>query len=151
MGVEPFLVASTLSMVLAQRLVRRICTTCRESVSANDAALALLRARPDFDRTIAVLRRDGVLPETGEPLANVRFFRGRGCGQCGNTGFRGRIGVFEVFTVDEAIHALVMTRAEASAIRAAAIEAGMKTMFEDGLAKAFLGETTLDEVFRVAL
>ena len=151
MGVEPYLVASTLSLVIAQRLVRRICARCRESVPADETALRALRLRPDFDALVGILQRDGVLPTGDDPLGGVRFFRGRGCPQCGGAGFRGRIGVFEVFELDDTIRALVMGRADAGAIRTAAIAHGMRTMFEDGLAKAFLGETTLDEVFRVAL
>ncbi|HBH00651.1 MAG TPA: type II/IV secretion system protein, partial [Candidatus Rokubacteria bacterium] len=81
----------------------------------------------------------------------LRMFRGQGCAQCNGSGFRGRVGVFELFEVDDAIRALIMDRRDASLIRAAAIEKGMKTMFQDGLAKALLGETTLEEVFRVAL
>ena len=151
MGVEPFLIASTLAMVIGQRLVRRICISCRESAPADDTSLRALRERPDFDRIVEVLQRDGILPEGEKPLDGAHFFRGRGCAQCGGSGFRGRIGAFEVFVVDDAVRALVMARADAASIRAAAIGAGMRTMFQDALAKAFLGETTLDEVFRVAL
>jgi type IV pilus assembly protein PilB len=151
MGVEPFLIASTLAMVIGQRLVRRICISCRESAPADDTSLRALRERPDFERIIEVLQRDGVLPEGEKPLDGAHFFRGRGCPQCGGSGFRGRIGAFEVFVVDDTVRALVMARADAASIRAAAIGAGMRTMFQDALAKAFLGETTLDEVFRVAL
>jgi type II secretory ATPase GspE/PulE/Tfp pilus assembly ATPase PilB-like protein len=151
MGVEPYLVASTLSLVIAQRLVRRICASCRESVSADESALRMLRARPDFDAIVAGLQHDGVLPAGADPLAGVRLFRGRGCLQCGGAGFRGRIGVFEVFELDDGIRELVMARPDARTIRAAAVARGMRTMFEDGLSKAWLGETTLDEVFRVAL
>jgi type IV pilus assembly protein PilB len=148
MDVEPYLVASTLSLVVAQRLVRRICATCRESAPAEEAALAALRARPDFAETIDVLQHDGVLATGTDPLAAVRFFRGRGCVQCGGTGFRSRTGVFEIFAVDDRVRRMIMDRADGTAIRAAAVQAGMRTMFQDGLAKAILGETTLDEVIR---
>ena len=151
MGIEPFLVASTLALALAQRLVRRICVRCRESVTADPVLLQALRARPDFERTVEVLRAEGVLGSGDDPLTGLRMFRGQGCAQCNGSGFRGRVGVFELFEVDDAIRALVMDRRDASLIRAAAIEKGMKTMFQDGLAKALLGETTLEEVFRVAL
>ena len=151
MGVEPFLVASTLALAVAQRLVRRICVRCRESVTPDPALVGSLHARADFDRTVAVLRSEGMLGAGDDPLAALRMFRGRGCPQCSGTGFRGRVGVFELFEVDDAIRALVMERRDASLIRAAAIDRGMKTMFQDGLAKALLGETTLHEVFRVAL
>lgn len=151
MGVEPFLLASTLALVVAQRLVRRICVTCRESFVPEGAVLRTLESRPDFAATVRVLREQGVLGQADDPLAGVRLFRGKGCRQCHGSGFRGRLGVFELFEVDDAIRGMIMERCDASAIRAAAIARGMKTMFQDGLAKMLLGETTLEEVFRVAL
>ncbi|MFQ5899416.1 MAG: GspE/PulE family protein [Candidatus Methylomirabilia bacterium] len=151
MGVEPFLLASTLSLVVAQRLVRRVCLTCRESASPEPAVMKALQARPDFDDTIRVLQAEGVLGRTADPLSGIRLFRGRGCPQCHGSGFRGRLGVFELFEVNDQIRGMIMERQSASAIRAAAIAAGMKTLFQDGLAKVVLGETTLEEVFRVAL
>ena len=151
MGVEPFLLASTLVLVMAQRLARRICVACRESTAPDPRALAALRARPDFEHTIRVLQGQGVLGPGDDPLAAVRIFRGRGCAQCQDSGFRGRIGLFELFPVDEEARRLIMERQDGGAIRTAAIQAGMRTMFEDGLAKMLLGETTLEEVYRIAL
>jgi type II secretory ATPase GspE/PulE/Tfp pilus assembly ATPase PilB-like protein len=81
----------------------------------------------------------------------VRLFRGRGCLQCAGSGFRGRVGIFEVFQIDDDIRRMIMERRDGAVIREAAVTAGMKTMFQDGLAKALLGDTTLEEVFRVAL
>jgi type IV pilus assembly protein PilB len=151
MGIEPFLVASTLSLVLAQRLVRRLCVACRESVTPPPTVRAVLQARPDFEPMMARLRADGVLEREAPGLDGIRLFQGKGCRQCGGSGFRGRIGVFEVFEPDDAIQLMIMERRPGSDIRAAAIEKGMKTMFLDGLAKVLLGETTFEEVMRVAL
>jgi general secretion pathway protein E len=151
MGVEPFLLASTLALVIAQRLVRRICANCRESVVPDTSILKVLRVRPDFDRTIQLLQDQGVLGKGEEPLAGIRLFRGKGCAQCHGSGFRGRVGVFELFEVDDQIRRMIMERQDTSIIRVEAITRGMKTMFQDGLAKVFFGETTLEEVFRVAL
>ena len=151
MGVEPFLLASTLSLVIAQRLVRRICVGCRESVVADASILKALRARPDFDRTIEVLQEQGVLGKGDDPIAGIRLFRGKGCAQCHGSGFRGRLGVFELFEINDHIRSMIMERQDTSVIRARAIAGGMKTMFQDGIAKAFFGETTLEEVFRVAV
>jgi type IV pilus assembly protein PilB len=153
MGIEPFLVASTLSLVVAQRLVRRICPNCRESVDADESVAAAIRQRPDFARTVEVLQRDGVLGQRAgdDPLAGLRVFRGKGCVPCAFSGFRGRLGLFEVFEVDDRIRPLIMERRDAASIRETAIAAGMKTMFQDGLGKVLLGETTLEEVFRVAV
>jgi type II secretory ATPase GspE/PulE/Tfp pilus assembly ATPase PilB-like protein len=98
-----------------------------------------------------MLQTQGVLGQGSDPFAGVRTFRGRGCAQCQGSGFRGRIGVFELFEVREDTRQLIMERRDGGVIRAAAIEAGMRTMFDDGLAKMLLGETTLEEVYRVAL
>ena len=151
MGVEPFLLASTLSLVVAQRLVRRICATCRESREPDPLFLTALRARPDFEETLCALQAQGVLGAGSDPLAGVRVFRGKGCRQCGGSGFRGRLGAFELFEVDDQVRAMIMERRDVATVRRTKIAAGMKTMFQDGLAKVFLGETSLDEVFRVAL
>ena len=151
MGVEPFLLASTLVLVLAQRLVRRICVSCRESLAIDGATLAALQARPDFGRLVSVLRDEGTLGKGDQPLAGIRIFKGKGCSQCNGSGYRGRLGVFELFPIDDSIREMIMRGQDGGAIRAAAIAAGMKTMFQDGLAKVLLGETTLEEVFRVAL
>ena len=86
-----------------------------------------------------------------DPLSRVRVFRGKGCQQCNGSGFRGRLGIFELFEIDDQTKQMIVERRGSSLIRAAAIEKGMKTMLQDGLAKAFLGETTLDEVLRVAI
>jgi type II secretory ATPase GspE/PulE/Tfp pilus assembly ATPase PilB-like protein len=143
MGVEPYLLASTLRLVMAQRLVRRICPACRESVEIDDAALSLLRERRDLD-----LALDDLLGREGGP--NTRVFRGRGCSQCDGTGYRGRVGLFEVLEVNEDVRRLALTRADAATIRDAAIASGMRTMFRNGFTKVLLGETTIDELARVA-
>jgi type IV pilus assembly protein PilB len=150
MGVEPFLLASTLALVVAQRLVRRICLSCRESVTADTALLGTLRARSDYAQTLAVLRAQGALGGNDDLSPGLRVYQGRGCRQCDGSGFRGRVALFELFRVDDRACRMIMERQDGSAIRAVAIEAGMKTIFQDGLAKALLGETTLSEVFRVA-
>ena len=151
MGIEPFLLASTLVMVLAQRLVRRICMACRESFDGDATRVAAVRARPDFERTLGVLRSEGVLGVADDLSGGVRLFRGQGCQQCAGSGFRGRVGIFEVFQIDDDIRRMIMERRDGAVIREAAVAAGMKTMFQDGLAKVLLGDTTLEEVFRVAL
>jgi type II secretory ATPase GspE/PulE/Tfp pilus assembly ATPase PilB-like protein len=151
MGVEPYLVASTLALVVGQRLVRRICVNCRESVELDTTFVRSLRARKDYPATVQVLQRLGVLGNGADPLAGARAFRGRGCAQCLGSGFRGRLGLFELFEVDETLREMIMTRTSGAHIRAAALAGGMKTMFQDGLAKALLGETTVEEVLRVAM
>jgi type II secretory ATPase GspE/PulE/Tfp pilus assembly ATPase PilB-like protein len=146
MGVERFLLASTLELVVAQRLVRRICVDCRETTSLDSAAFRAVQRTPAFTAAMPVLQRRGVLSAAENPLQRVRLFRGRGCPRCNGTGYRGRIGLFELLQVDDTMRTLMLDRrAAASSIRSAAIANGMSTMFEDGLAKAFLGEITIDE------
>lgn len=124
---------------------------CRESVVPEASILKALCSRPDFDRTVQVLRHQGVLGKGDDPLSGIRLFRGKGCAQCHGSGFPGRLGVFELFEISDHVRSMIMERQDTSAIRAEAITRGMKTMFQDGIAKAFFGETTMEEVFRVAV
>jgi general secretion pathway protein E len=129
MGVEPFLITSTLNAVLAQRLVRRLCPHCREEYAPSQAALHALS--PDLaERSIE------------------RLYRPRGCPACDHTGFRGRLCVTELLVMSDEIARLVLSRAEAREIQRAAAARSMRTMFADGLAKAQAGLTTIEEVLR---
>jgi len=130
MEVEPFLLSSVLSGVLAQRLVRRLCTECREPFVAS-----------------AELCADLGLAETG----HVTFFRGAGCGSCGGSGYAGRIALLEFLKVDDTIAKLILKRADTREIAEAAAAANMRTLRADGLAKARAGLTTVEEAVRVAV
>jgi general secretion pathway protein E len=130
MGVEPFLVASSLLGVLAQRLVRRLCKHCKEPHVPTDVELA-----------------DLGLARSELPVEHV--WRAAGCDQCGNHGYSGRLGIFEFLEADEDIKNVIMANADAGQIKRAALERGMKTLREDGIAKALRGLTTFDEVLRV--
>jgi GAF domain-containing protein len=110
-----------------------------------------LHLDPTLTRDLVLKPGEGVAGRAFDPFAGVRVFRGRGCPQCQGSGFRGRIGVFELFEVHEDVRRLIMERQDGGVIRTAAVESGMRTMFEDGLAKVLLGETTFEEVYRVAL
>ena len=126
MGIEPFLVASTVIGVLAQRLVRRLCTSCREAFSP----------------------AEGLAAWQGEPPSQL--FRGRGCRQCGGTGYRGRVGIYELMVPSESIRGLILRHASASEVRTQAVSEGMRLMMDDGREKALKGITSYDEVVRVA-
>ena len=130
LGIQPFLVASSILGILAQRLVRRPCQSC--AVPAPPSAETIEKA--------GGLSR---LP------ANGRWVVGEGCAKCGNTGIKGRIAIHEVLEVTDEIRDLIASRASEQAIRKAAKRAGMRTMFEDGLEKAAQGLTTLEELLRV--
>jgi type IV pilus assembly protein PilB len=126
-GVEPFLISSSLSGVVAQRLVRKICDHCKKSCS------------PD----------SRLIKELGLQGKKLNFLRGEGCQECRGTGYSGRIALFELLTMDESIRQLTVSRSSASQIRNKAREAGFKQLRHDGLVKAVSGYTTLEEVLRV--
>ena len=151
MGIEPFLLASTLSVVVAQRLARRLCTACRVSEPMDGEVRQVLEERDDYEQLVEALRRRGVIGASGDPWHGIRLFRGRGCPQCNGTGFRGRVGIFEVFEISDEQRRLILDRRPAQHLRAQAIAEGMVTLFQDAFGKAVLGETTVDEVFRAAM
>src|SRR3984957_11499580 len=130
MGVEPFLITSTLNAVLAQRLVRRLCPQCR---------------------TTTVLSREAIvsLGLDAATMDGMQFYKPHGCRACSNTGFRGRIALFELLEMDDEISRLILIRAEAREVQRAAVSAGMRTMLADGIAKAQAGLTTVEEILRV--
>lgn len=136
MGVESFLIASTLNLIIAQRLVRTICVACRHSVelSAKDVKAAV---EPEAYKKIMKGKK------------KVRLYEGAGCHVCRNTGYVGRTGLFEMLHVDQKIRDLIMKNATAEEIHKAAVKNGMTTMLDDGVEKALQGLTTLEEVLRV--
>jgi type IV pilus assembly protein PilB len=129
MGIEPFLVATSVHLIQAQRLVRRICQECKEEVKVPTQTLIEV----------------GFTPEEAK---SVKIYKGRGCSRCNNTGYRGRIGLFEVLEFDDDIREMVLSGASALEIRRVAIEKGMITLRRSGLIKVMNGITTLEEVLR---
>ncbi len=129
MGVEPFLISSTLLAVLAQRLVRTICKKCRTPFEPTEAQLAMLNLSP-------------------HDLGDKVFYYGRGCKDCNDTGYHGRKGIFELLPITEPIRLLINERAPTVVIRQKAVELGMVTLREDGLRGIFDGDTTVEEVLK---
>ncbi|MEW6536498.1 MAG: type II secretion system ATPase GspE [Candidatus Auribacterota bacterium] len=129
-GVKPFLVASSVRAILAQRLVRCICSNCKESYTPSMRELELL----------------GI---PANQASNVVLYRGAGCANCGNSGYKGRKGIFEILIMSDEIQRLVYQKAPSSQIRSRAREMGMRTLREDGLRKALSGMTTLTEILRI--
>lgn len=126
MGIEPVLLSAATLGVIAQRLVRKVCENCKEEYAAS--------------------------PETAHEMnlpKDSRLYRGRGCGQCNNTGYRGRTGIFEVLSIDERVRELLIAKAPFEQILEAARKRGMQSLREDGLEKALAGVTTIEEVIRV--
>ena len=141
MGIEDYLLTSTVVGIVAQRLVRRLCLQCREAYQA-------LPELADQIRRSAMTASDRELGQTDEGGA-VTLYRPKGCGSCSGTGYRGRVGILEILPMNDEIRRLVLRHAEAREIHAAALEEGMRSMYQDGLAKARQGITSLEEVMRV--
>lgn len=129
MGCEPFLVAASLEGVLAQRLVRTICSSCKSPYEPNEAILAQL----------------GVSPHE---LGDKDFFTGRGCDVCGQSGYKGRAGLYELLDINDPVRELITDRAPTVVIKQKAMEHGMTTLREDGLRNIYLGKTTIEEVLK---
>jgi type IV pilus assembly protein PilB len=129
MGIEPFLVASGIECVVAQRLARRLCD-CKKPVELSEQVLAANGFDPSF--------------------APLQAFEPNGCVRCGGTGYRGRIGVYQVLQVNDAVRSLILEKGSPEAINAVAAENGMRTLREDGFDKVRAGVTSAAEVLRVA-
>lgn len=136
MGIEPFLVSSTITVIIAQRLTRKICTRCVESIETPVKELEK-KISPEL------------LKKHFGNKKTIRVYRGRGCSVCHKTGFSGRIGIFEVLEMNEEIQQAIVNRADASAIKKLAEKGGMSMMIDDGLRKVAAGVTTIEELLRV--
>ena len=129
MGVEPFLVATSVHMIVAQRLIRRICTYCKEPLNVGEQALIDV----GFD---------------AKEAKTLDLFKGTGCERCNSTGYKGRVGLFEVMAVNDAIRDTILSGGTATEIRQSALDNGMMTLRGSGLQKIRDGVTTLEEVTR---
>jgi type IV pilus assembly protein PilB len=132
MGIEPFLSASAVTLVMAQRLARRLCSECKEAYTPDEVAL----------------ERMGFPFEPGHP---PQVFRARGCKKCNGIGYKGRMGVHEVMTMSETLERLTVENASADEIKRVAVAEGMLTLREDGFAKVVLGQTSIEEILRVVV
>ena len=133
MGVEPFLTGSAVSAVLAQRLARKLCAHCCEM----------------YNPSVDELLRNRVSPDVAAASDGMAFYRKRGCPRCGQTGYKGRIGIFQLFVMSEELESLAVKRANREEIETMAIEQGMRTLWDDGLSKVMSGVTSLEELGRV--
>jgi type IV pilus assembly protein PilB len=129
MGIEPFLVATAVHLIVAQRLIRRICKDCSEEVPMNPQALVDAGFTPEEAKT-------------------VKVSKGKGCGVCNNSGYKGRAGLYEVMEIDDEIRELILMGASAVELKKKAMEHGMITLRRSGLRKVMDGATTLEEVAR---
>ena len=132
MGIEPFLVASSVNLIVAQRLARKVCTSCKEK----------------DDITVETLVQMGMDPEDA---TRTECVKGRGCAMCGNTGYKGRIALYEVMAINEAIRELILMGASGTEIKNEAINQGMKTLRQSGLTKIREGVCSVSEILRITM
>ena len=129
MGVEPFLISASLELIVAQRLVRRICPKCIEPYEPTEDELVLLGLSP-------------------HEVGDKKFYKGHGCDECGDTGYKGRKGIYETLKMNDTLREMINQRAPGVVLRQKAIELGMRTLREEGLDGVFNGETTVEEVLK---
>ena len=132
LGVEPFLITATLEAIISQRLIRKICENCKTPFGPTEAQLMELQLTPD-------------------DVKGKKFYYGRGCDKCNGTGYRGRIGIFEIMTFNDELRDLIMNQASTAVLRAAGQKAGMRLLRDNGLAAIYDGITTIDEVVKETL
>ena len=130
MGVKPFLVASSIRAIMAQRLIRRICAKCKVPYTPTPYEMEVLKLEPD-------------------QLAKATIFKGAGCPDCSKSGYRGRQGIYEIFLIDEEVRRLVYEKVPSNVLRTRARELGMRTLREDGIRKVMAGITTPEEVISI--
>jgi type IV pilus assembly protein PilB len=135
MGVEPFLVGAAVTGVLAQRLARKLCTHCCEM----------------YQPSVEELMKAHVSPDVAAASDGMAFYRKRGCPRCGQTGYRGRIGIFQLLAMSETLETLAVQKATREEIERAAVSEGMKTLWDDGIAKVSAGLTSIEELARVSV
>ncbi len=149
MGVPSYLVATTTNVVIGQRLVRKICPHCITSSTLTKHAISQIEKQIDFGFILQALERHGAIASQHQDKNSLLFFRGKGCKQCGDSGYKGRIGIYEVLEVTAGIRDAIVANKPVSEIQKLALDAGMITMLQDGFIKAKNGVTTIEEVLRV--
>jgi type II secretory ATPase GspE/PulE/Tfp pilus assembly ATPase PilB-like protein len=152
MGAEPFLVASTANVIIAQRLIRKLCNDCKQEYSLEKKELESLKSNYDMDKILEILKKTEATKDRikeKDQWEDIKFFKTKGCSQCGGEGYHGRNGIFEVLEIDDDIRKMITKNESAEELEKKAREKGMLTMIEDGFIKAVLGITSLEEILRV--
>jgi type II secretory ATPase GspE/PulE/Tfp pilus assembly ATPase PilB-like protein len=154
MGAEPFLIASTVNTIVAQRLVRLVCPDCKEAYTPSPAELKIIGEEFDLPQALDFLKKSSTEAKAKSPKpktksSKVILYRGKGCAKCSNTGYRGRVGLYEVLDVSTDLQKLIVSKASAEMVETEAVKEGMTTLKQDGLVKALQGQTSIEEVLRV--
>ncbi|MDO9231331.1 MAG: ATPase, T2SS/T4P/T4SS family [bacterium] len=152
MGAEPFLVASTANVIIAQRLIRKLCNECKEEYILEKKELETLRSNYEMDNILEILKKNDATKDKINPKdkwEDIKFYKPKGCSQCNKEGYHGRNGIFEVLEIDEEIRKMISQNSPAEELEKRAKEKGMLSMIEDGFSKAILGITSIEEILRV--
>jgi len=149
MGIPPYLLASTTNLIIAQRLVRKICPHCIQSYNLDIEAIKEIEKNINIDKILKTLTERKVIIKNSKDLKSLLFYKGKGCEKCNKTGYKGRIGIYETLEITPEISALIVKKASSKELMEQAEKQGMLTMMEDGFMKAKNGITTLEEVIRV--
>ncbi|MFA5926286.1 MAG: ATPase, T2SS/T4P/T4SS family [Parcubacteria group bacterium] len=152
MGAEPFLIASTINVVMAQRLVRKLCPDCRQPYNLDAELINSLKNQLDLERIFNLAAKNNMLDKNlleQKDWSRITFYRPGGCARCRQEGYKGRIGIFEVIEIDENISQMIAKMASSEDIEKKAQEKGMIRMIEDGIIKTIQGTTSIEEILRV--
>lgn len=150
MDIPPFLVGFTTNIIIAQRLVRKICQNCKKDYTLSTEEVKELEKMLNKKTIKDLLTNQGIKDDdTQENISEMKFYRGEGCGRCSTSGYKGRMGIYEVLVVEDELTRLINERATAQDIKEFAESHGMVNLFEDGIIKAKQGITTIEEVLRV--
>ncbi len=149
MQVPVFLIASTINIVIAQRLARKICTNCIKSYELEEEQIKELEKNFNLEEIMKVFVREKIISKKNTSWKSLLFYKGKGCKQCNDSGYKGRIGVYEVFELNDELKDLVSKKVDASQLTAAARKNGMISLLEDAFIKAKNGVTTLEEILRI--
>ncbi len=149
MNVQPFLVASTIILIMAQRLVRKICKNCIISYNLDKQVISQLKLHFDLDGIQQFLIAEGLISKQKSSFESILFYKGKGCKQCSQTGYKGRLGIYEVLEVTSDISELIARKSTSEEIQKQALANKMLTLTQDGFMKAIKGLTSIEEVLRV--
>ena len=150
MDIPPFLVGFTTNIIIAQRLVRKICPYCKKDYKLSKEEIKELEKMTHGQNLGKLFTSENIQDkDITSNISQMTFYRGEGCSKCGNTGYKGRLGIYEVLVIDEPLTKMINERGTAQDIKNYAESNGMINLFEDGLIKAKQGTTTIEEVLRV--
>lgn len=149
MGIPSYLIASTTNIIMAQRLVRKICPNCIQSYKLDAQTIEEMKKQLNIPHILEKMEKEKAITGAKKGLESLLFYRGKGCKRCNNQGYKGRIGIYETLEITEKVSDLILKKATVHEIKQAAEEQGMLTIVEDGFIKARNGITSIEEIMRV--